>query len=108
VKTKKFKPAKKDGRARLVAAARDFVLDAYDTAVGLLTRKEKLALIATLRDDLDLRQSEITQKPGELCVRNQGDRTIITLAGVHKMAEQPNRETADRQERRRLRQRGVS
>ena len=55
---KKIKPAKRPS-AKLVAGARDYVLDAYDTAAGLLTTKERLELIATLREDLDLRQSEI-------------------------------------------------
>ncbi len=58
--TKKIKPAKKRPSEKLVAGARDYVLDAYDTAAGLLTEKERLDLIATLREDLDLRQSEIT------------------------------------------------
>ena len=60
------KPAKRRPSAKLVAGARDYVLDAYiayavlyDTAAGLLTARERLDLIATLREDLDLRQSEI-------------------------------------------------
>ena len=55
---KKIKPAKRPS-AKLVAGARDYVLDAYDTAAGLLIQRERLDLIATLREDLDLRQSEI-------------------------------------------------
>lgn len=56
---KKIKPAKKRPSEKLVAGARDFVLDAYETAAGLLTAQERLDLIATLREDLDLRQSAI-------------------------------------------------
>ena len=57
--SKKIKPAKRRPSDKLVAGARDYVLDAYDTAAGLLTESEQLDLIATLREDLDLRQSEI-------------------------------------------------
>ena len=88
---KGVKPSKKRPSAKLVEGARDFVLDAFDAATSILTKKEGLALIATLRDDLDMYQSQIQQagtpsrqKPGELWVRHKGDRTIITLAGVHK------------------------
>ena len=58
---KKIKPATrtKAVSTKLVASARDYVLDAYDTAAGLLIQRERLDLIATLREDLDLRQSEI-------------------------------------------------
>lgn len=56
---KKIKPAKRRPSEKLVAGGRDYVLDAYDTAAGLLTERERLDLIATLREDLDLRQSEI-------------------------------------------------
>ena len=58
---KKIKPATRTKAlsAKLVAGARDYVLDAYDTAAGLLIQRERLDLIATLREDLDLRQSEI-------------------------------------------------
>jgi hypothetical protein len=92
---KKIKPAKKRDSAKLVEGARDFVLDAYDTAASLLTKKEKFALIASLGVDLATYRSEIEyadacrparQKPGELRIRNQGDRTIITLVGIHKGA----------------------
>ena len=55
---KKIKPAKRPS-AKLVAGARDYVLDAYDESAELLTEREQLDLIATLREDLDLRQSEI-------------------------------------------------
>ena len=57
--TKKIKPAKHRPSEKLVANVRDYVLDVYDTAVGLLTKQERLDLIAALREDLDLRQSEI-------------------------------------------------
>lgn len=96
---KKIKTAKKRPSAKLVEAARDHVLDAYDEAAELLTTKEQLDLITDLRNDLDLRQSEIEEtaearrrkalprpkldKPGLLRIRNQGDRTVITLTGVH-------------------------
>ena len=56
---KKIKPAKRRPREKLVAGVRDYVLDAYDESAELLTERERLDLIATLRDDLDLRQSEI-------------------------------------------------
>ena len=56
---KKIKPAKQRPSEKLVAGARDYVLDAYNTVAGLLTERERLDLIATLREDLDLRQSEI-------------------------------------------------
>ena len=58
---KKIKPAARTKALseKLVAGARDYVLDAYDTAAGLLLQRERLDLIATLREDLDLRQSEI-------------------------------------------------
>lgn len=81
---KGIKPSKKRPSAKLVEGARDFVLDAFDVAASILTKKEGLALIATLRDDLDMYQSQIDQKPGELRVRHRGDRTIITFAGVHR------------------------
>jgi len=98
-RAKKIKPAKRPS-AKLVAGARDYVLDAYDTAAGLLTTKERLDLIATLREDLDLRQSEIeyakeartrskdaprikSSNLGKLRIRQKGDRTVITLAGLH-------------------------
>lgn len=66
--TKKIKPTKRrpSGRGyrretseKLVEGARNHVLDAYDEAVDLLTEKESLELIASLREDLDLRQSDI-------------------------------------------------
>ena len=88
-----IKPAKKRPSAKLVEGARDFVLDAFDAAARILTKKEKRALIATLRDDLDMYQSQVgyarggtpeDPKPGQLWVRHVGDRTVITLAGVHK------------------------
>lgn len=56
---KKIKPAKRRPSEKLVAAARDYILDAYDLAAALLTESEREDLIATLREDLDLRQSEI-------------------------------------------------
>ena len=97
---KKIKPSKKRPSEKLVAGARDYVLDAYDTAAGILTTKECLALIETLREDLDLRQSEIEYAKearqrnalparikrsdlGKLRIRQEGDRTVITLAGIH-------------------------
>jgi hypothetical protein len=55
---RKIKPAKKRDSPKLVEGARDFVLDAYDTVAGILTVKERLDLIETLREDLDLRQSD--------------------------------------------------
>ena len=55
---KKIKPAKRPSE-KLVAGARDHVLDAYEEAEELLTEREKLDLIATLRNDLDMKQSEI-------------------------------------------------
>ena len=55
---KKIKPAKRPSE-KLVAGARDHVLDAYEEAEELLSKKEKLDLIATLRNDLDMKQSEI-------------------------------------------------
>ena len=55
---KKIKPAKRPSE-KLVAGARDHVLDAYEEAEALLTKREKLDLIATLRNDLDMKQSEI-------------------------------------------------
>jgi hypothetical protein len=96
---RKIKPAKRPS-AKLVAGARDYVLDAYDTAAGILTAKERLDLIASLREDLDLRQSEIEYAKeartrskgaprikrgdlGKLRIRQKGDRTVITLAGIH-------------------------
>jgi len=98
---KKIKPAKKRPSEKLVAGARDYVLDAYDTAADLLTVKERLDLIATLREDLGLRQSEIEYAKearrrdkaasrikrsdlGKLKIRQQGEMTVITLAGVHR------------------------
>ena len=58
IKPSKIKPSKKRPSEKLVASARDYVLDAYDTAAGILTIKERLDLIETLREDLDLRQSD--------------------------------------------------
>ena len=58
---KKIKPAKRPG-AKLVEGARDYVLNAYDTATGLLTKREQLDLITVLREDLDLRQSMLYAK----------------------------------------------
>lgn len=59
IKVNKIKSAKKRPSAKLVAGARDYVLDAYEEAADLLTEKERLDLIADLRNDLDLFQSEI-------------------------------------------------
>lgn len=56
--SKKIKPAKRRPSEKLVEAARDYVLDAYDVCVALLTTRERLDLIASLREDLDLRQSD--------------------------------------------------
>ena len=56
---KKIKPTKQRPSEKLVAGARDYVLDAYDESAELLTEREQLSLIATLREDLDLRPSEI-------------------------------------------------
>jgi hypothetical protein len=55
-----IKPATKRHSKKLVAAARDFVLDAYDTAASLLSSRETDDLIAQLREDLDLRQCVAT------------------------------------------------
>jgi hypothetical protein len=89
----KIKPTKKRPSAKLVESARNFVLDAYDVAVDLLTTEERLALIEALRADLDLRRREIefTAVPrrfkrndaGKLRVAQFGDRTVITLTSVH-------------------------
>jgi hypothetical protein len=46
-------------KPKLIEGARDNILDAYEEAVEPLTNRETLDLIATLREDLDLRQSEI-------------------------------------------------
>ena len=101
---KKIKSSKKRPSEKLVAGARDVVLAAYDTAASLLTAKERLDLIASLREDLDLRQSAIEYARdesaqrliakgdfgklrksdfGKLRIRQEGDRTVITLAGIH-------------------------
>jgi hypothetical protein len=56
---KKIKPAKRRPSDKLVAGAREHVMDAYDESAELLTDREQLALIATLREDLDLYQSDI-------------------------------------------------
>jgi len=55
---KKIKPAKRPSE-KLVASARDYVLNAFDTAAVLLTEHECLGLIAGLREDLALRQYAI-------------------------------------------------
>jgi hypothetical protein len=55
---KKIKPTKRPSE-KLVADARDYVLDAYEESAELLTERERLDLIVALREDLDLRQSEI-------------------------------------------------
>lgn len=56
---KTIKPAKKRPSEKLVWSAREHVLDALDEAAELLTERERLDLIVALRDDLDLRQSDI-------------------------------------------------
>jgi CHASE3 domain sensor protein len=55
----KIKPAKRRSSEKLVEGARDHILDTYEEAEELLTERECLDLIKTLREDLDLRQSEI-------------------------------------------------
>jgi hypothetical protein len=58
MKTNKLKPKKRPSE-KLVEDARDCVLDAYNEAADLLTEKERLDLIVTLREDLSVRQREI-------------------------------------------------
>jgi hypothetical protein len=57
--SQKIKPSRQRPREKLIEGARDNILDAYEEAAEPLTNRETLDLIATLREDLDLRQSEI-------------------------------------------------
>lgn len=78
---KKIKPARPDStkrlveaRHKLVAAARDYVLSAFDLAADLLTDQERVALLLILREDIDLRRSEIMSALETLSVFKQGAR----------------------------------
>lgn len=55
---KKIKPARRPSK-KLIEAARDYVLHAFDQATDLLTDRERMAFIVTLREDLNLHQSQL-------------------------------------------------
>jgi hypothetical protein len=76
---KKIKTERRDApkrlvtaRHKLVAAARDYVLAAFDLAADQLTDQERVVLLLILREDIDLRRSEISRALETLSIFKQG------------------------------------